>query len=308
MSLIDKMNAAKPTEAQKPIVEINERSTGMEFYRRKKERGTLEVCFDYASSNGDLTFVDDQGITLMLQAEEHKKFNTNYTARIKDKFIGNYMQLKVKDIDEDKNIVYLTNAFDKNNVKAGLIKEFLQAIEKGSEVDVWGTVLNVSPSKVIVNIYNRNILGIVYAEDWSYAYTRYLVNQVKKGELLDLRLKGLAERMKGKEVAFQLSRKELHPNPWEQIKDIEEKGVLNVTVIDIPADKGYAWGLTKRYPEIEIMVNKNDSIKVRVGGSYKCRVAKISVKDKIFKVSPFELINTRSYNDTTESYLNTKRK
>ena len=221
MNLIERMNSFMPgKEKEQEAKEINNSKTGMEYYRRKKEKGSIEVCFDYAAENGDLSFMDATGITLMLKAEEHKKFNKHYSEHIKDRFIGTVSQYKVKEIDEENNIVYLTNVFNKSNIKSGIMKELYQAVENGKEVDVWGTVLFVSPQKATVNIFNRNILGFVKVEDWSHAYIRRLSNFVTVGEVLQLRLKGIAERQTGKELAFVLSRKELHPNPWDSVKGI----------------------------------------------------------------------------------------
>lgn len=305
MKLLQRMNNLSP-DKRAVVTEINNEKEAMENYWKKKEKGTLEVSFDYASQNGDLSYVDDNGITLILTAEEHKKYNANYNARIKDRFIGNFLQLKVKDIDEANKIVYLTNALDRNNLKTGIIKELCQAADNGEQVDVWGTVLFVTPKRITINIFNRNVLGFVDVEDWSYAYIRHLENMVSTGEHLKLRLKGMAPRKSGKEIAFSLSRKELHPNPWDSVKNIEEKGILNVTIIEVPLDKNYAWGHIKRCPDIEIMVNKSSNLALRVGATYKCKVAALKPEEKIFKVSPFELVNTRSYNDDTEAYLKQK--
>ena len=305
MKLLEKMNSTMP--GVEPVIrEINNSKTGMEYYRKKLEKGALEVCFDLASENGDLSFMDANGITLKLTVEEHKKFNEHYSEHIKDRFIGTVAQYKVKEIDEENKIVYLTNVFNKSNIKSGIMKELYQAVENGNTVDVWGTVLFVSPQKVTVNIFNRSILGFVRVEDWSHAYIRRLSNFVTVGEILQLRLKGIAERQPGKELAFELSRKELHPNPWDSVKGIGVKDVIAVTIIDTPQDKSYAWGISSRFPDIEIMVNKHQTMDMRVGATYKCKVAVISPEDKKFKVAPFEMVNTRTFNGKTISYLENK--
>ena len=194
MRLIDKLNNENPKQP-KPMEKVKQAIKGelpakgqkYDFYAKKQaQKKSLEVIFDYANAEGDLSCVDNNGVILTLTANEFKKSNGYYDKRIKDKFIGSYLRVKVKSIDEQNNTIYLSSVVDKDNIKMGIIRELKDACNSGENITVWGSVLSVTAKRITINIYNRHILGILDVQDWSYGYTRSLVKFAKRGQVLTL--------------------------------------------------------------------------------------------------------------------------
>lgn len=253
-------------------------------------KDAVEVSFDMADDKGNLSTTDSNKIKLVLSAEDIAKYNSFYAPNMKYRLIGLTITCKISRIDEENRTVYLEYANSGKDVKGSLMKEIFKEINAGRHPTLYGDVIAVNNERVTVNILHRNILGILRVKEWSPIYTRNLTQEVKIGDTIQFQVIGQAPRRKNKDIAFEISRKKIAPNPWSNLDKIEVDSIILVKCVDKPADKSYFWGRSERTPGIDIMCNYNYNLDIMVGVTYKCRVVAFEPKDKMFKVTPFEVV------------------
>lgn len=260
-------------------------------YRKAMEEGTvLEVFFDLADNEGNLFLKDSNDITVCLKEEIFKKNNPYYSVKDKANFIGIPLNVKITDIDTKNGVVYVKSARGTDNIRGGLISEICKELNKGNHPVLSGTVLFVHNDRVIVNIMNQNILGVIKAKDWRPTYTRFLSKTVQKNDVVEFAVMKLSERKKGKDLSFECSRREVMTSPWDTIEDIDVGSVITVECVNKPKDKLYFWGFSERVPEIDVMCDLNEKLKIMVGVHYKCKVRTFDRAEKKLQVVPFAVV------------------
>lgn len=253
--------------------------------------GTMECRFDSASREGDLSLIDENGITVVLPYDEFVKDAPYYTPKVKDRFIGLPLNVKVKRILESENMVIVVSAMQKSKIKGALIKAIFTELGKGNTPRVIGEVIHVQQERAMVNILHRDVLGFIYHKNWQNGYTRNMLSMVKPGDILEFDVIGQAPKKKGKDIAFILDRKSYAGDPWQELHDFEQGDAITVQCIEKPVNKSYFWGVSKRAPGIEVMCNYNSNLTIMKSCHYKCKVLEFSKDQHIFKVVPFEQVN-----------------
>ena len=274
-------------EALKPFVEAEE----------AKER--FDVIFGYADDIGNLYATDENGIRVVLPAEELQKDLDWYRSWVKDKFIGTPFTVAITKIDKKNGVVYVKSGRSSASPeRVRLIREIDAELKKGVPVVVPCRVASVQSNAVYLEICGSRILGICNIANWSKAYTREMTNAVNTGDIIEFAIQSKLPKKKGADVAYSLTRVPLTKDPWEQIPQdfFKENAVILVKCVDIPENKSYWWGTSPLVPEIEIQGNFNSKFE---GGimrdvTYKCKIKVIDLEKRRFQVSPFEPVQNKN--------------
>jgi hypothetical protein len=248
----------------------------------------LELSFDYASPEGDLSVQDSNGVQIILRAADFEKDAPYYDEHIKDRFIGHLMVVKVAEIKD--GVVYVRSAHSTGaSTKGAIMKEIFTELGKGNKPPVMGRIIRSDNGKALVDICGVGIFGICQAKDWQKGYVRDLSQQCKTGQLFQFNVTRELPRKKGKDISFELDHEPYTTDPWAEIpKDLfEENAVIVVRCAEKPTGKSYWWGVSKRVPAIEVMGDFNHNLTVLAGASYKCKILKIEPAAHKFKVVPF---------------------
>lgn len=283
-ALTKKAEKAKLEEALAPFLEA------------EKAHEKFDVIFGYADAEGNLFATDDNGIRVILTAEELKKDLDWYRSWVKDKFIGTPFTVAITKIDKKNGIVHVQSGRSiRSPERAKLIKEIDQELKKGMPV-VPCRVASVQDDAAYLEICGSRILGICNVANWSKAYTRKLKSAVKTGEIFEFAIEKKLPKREGTDVAYALTRKPLTKDPWEMIPPdlFKENAVIMVKCIDRPEHKSYWWGVSPLVPEIEIMGKYNDNFEggVMEGVVYKCKIREIDLETRKFRVAPFEPVQS----------------
>ncbi len=262
------------------------------YRQAQKDKDVLEVPFAFADPDGNLVYTDANGVSIVLLEEDFKKSIDYYDASIKDRFVGKPLVTVISKISEEEGRVYVQSA--RNNqrtTRSQLIREINAELSGGNQPAVCGKVVRVSNRSLTVDIFGRGIMGVCPVGNWSVNYTRYLTEQVKRGELVDFNVTGQLPKVKGKELCFSLDHKPYTEDAWDSIPEelLQEGSVVVVKCIDKPDGKSFWWGVSPMLKGIEIMGDFTKRVDVMVSLPYKCRVDKIDKEKKFFRVVPFEL-------------------
>lgn len=306
--LIDKYNKVYADRKEKPASPKVKIDIFAPYKSALRENINLECKFDFADTEGNLVLTDENGITLILYKESFEKDAPYYNERLKDKFLGLTLIVRVQSINEKAKQVVVVSSVDSGMIKGSLIKEVCVELEKGNKVEAWGSVTQIKPTKILVNIWNRNLLGFIDIRDWQTCYTRYLPSVVKVGDVIQFNIDQMAPKKKGKDYAFICDRKPFAPDPWESLPDIKEGSSLIVQCIDRPKGKSFFWGISRMLPGIEVMGDYNKNIRVMTSCCYKCKVTDYSQENHILKVVPFEQIDTGIGTAENVAFIHSKGK
>ena len=291
-NLLDKYNqrfVSSLTEETKE--KMPENKDKLFFYRKALEEGSeMEVLFDFCDSDGNVSLMDDNGVTVWLSVDEIKKTDPTFEAKNAARLIGPSLTVKILSIDVNTSTVYVSRATRNNNIRGAIMSEICKELKRENHPVLSGRVLFVNEHRVIVDILNKGILGIIDAKNWRSTYVRFLPKLVKKGDVVTFAVIGLEKRKKGKDISFTCSRKAISPDPWESLDGISENSVITVECVDKPKDKSYFWGVAARVPEIDIMCDYNAKLSIMVSAHYKCRVRTFSKEERKLQVVPFELL------------------
>lgn len=239
----------------------------------------------------------DGDVKIVLTAEELARQKIEVGAREKFILMGNKIQVRVVNIDKEKNTVYVSlpdnaggNALNRyvRGDKEKLHQEITEILKSGDRPKVWGKVIKVKPDKLTVDILDMGILGFISLSHWQYGYTRGFDGLVEEGQYYQFEITGPAHNKEGKNTkAWILSRKRIAKNPYEAADagSIKVGDLLNVKCTSMPEGKSYWWGTTERVPGVEVMVDYKEQGYSRVehifvGIHYICRVKRVEWNDK----------------------------
>ena len=284
-------------------------------YEAAKKKGTaMECVFDFADADGNLFLTDSNGITLRLNAEDFKKSAPYYSARIKDRFIGLNIYVKVSDIDRENGVVRVVSNGATNEIKGQLIKELMIELDKRKNdpelepISLWGDVVGVNEKSVMVNILHKNILGFISKGDWSQSRIRDLTIVANVGDVVKFDVYAPAKKKPGKDIAFQCTRKPYAPDPWVSLPDFPEGSTMIVECVSKPKGKSYFWGQSKSTPEIDVMCDYSHRFEIMRGCTYKCKVVRYDKGEHILRVVPFEQIDHGIFNAANVAFVKGRKR
>ena len=296
---------------KKPII-VEHTGDLFEPYRNSMEnRAVFKVSFNLADADGNLSVVDDNGITIVLTREEFTRTAVYYSASLRAKFIGIPLIVQAVRIDEEQRKVYVTSGIglhDEKAIRAALMQELLKEVKAEKKPVVMGCVMTVNPEYALVNILNVNILGIIQVRDWQKGYTRALDRETNSGDWKEFQVVDVKKKP-GSDYRFGLSRVDLTADPWESIPEeyLEENAVISVRCEEKPVGKSYWWGKSQRIEGIEIMGNYNTRMaEIMVSATYRCKIKEVDLKGHVFKVVPFDMINDENATQKSIEFIKKK--
>ena len=300
MNILENLNKKmeKTVKKEKNLAEIltgsNEKRTVEskgaydQYEEWKEEKASLAVVFTVADTVGNLSFVDENGIHVVLLADTFREVAPYYTAAIKDAYLRKETIVSVDHIDKDHNTVYLRGGIDTRYKDRQVNRAIKEELENGNKPHVLGRVVVVKNDYVIVNILDQNVQGIISRNDWSKAYIHSLRDHASEGETFEFIVKKESNKSRGGRTQWILTRKQLTEDPWKKFPDsIKEGGSIVVTCVNKPEGKSYWWGICDIIPEIEIMGNYSGKRQITVGGIYECKLCEVNRVRRRIKVSPF---------------------
>ncbi len=295
------LDALNRSRKDKVDVEILENVDKYDLYEKALLSGDyLEVNFDLADKTGSLVTADDNGVQLVLKSDDIKLSMDFYNAGMKHRFIQYPLEVRVVSVDRDSNTVYLrpekSDRADKAAKEADIVgkiySEIKNELKKGNTPRVWGKVIWVNDKRAGVYLFDRAVFACINASEWQKSYTRFLYEVCKENAIYEFDVIGVGTRRNegSKEAALILSRREITGDPWERIDDtyITEGGVIQVKAIEVPEDKNFFWGTSRRLPGIEIFCNLNEKLNIQKGLVYNCVIKKVDFATHQLRVTPFE--------------------
>ena len=297
-NLIDKLNRLQEEKAGKIIARL----TGDPFepYERRRREGTrYETTFAMSSPEGDLYYIDENHIKVILPAESLQKTDRYYDKWRRGFYVGvRVLEVSVDHVDREKGEVILKSGRVTEGgvraVKAELFEEVKrrgEILKKGEVPEpflVYGTVFSVNAERTeaTVRLFNQNVFGKVSVSHWAKNYVRKIPEGVEADGLpRPFHLTGLC----GEGLRFfRLSAKVCGEDAWEIIPEemLKVKSVWEVQCIECPKDKKHWWGFVQGLG-LEVIGNYTEKFRVREGGSYVCTLKRTDDKYHSVIVTPF---------------------
>lgn len=294
--MLSQLNKKLQTKADKKLVQQKENVVDKyeKYDTALKNNQILEVTFDVATESGDLVYIDEHGLKVILSEEIFSSTATYYKPSIRSKFIGIKMSIRVKSIDKENGLIIVKSARGNASTSRQVISELRNELAQGQKPTVYGVINYVSADRAFVKICGLNVDGMIYVADWSSGYTRFLNEHCHKGDILPFSVVGTITRRSDSEnigELFRLTHDEFAVDPWEQLDSqlIQVGSIIFVKCVSIPTGKTYWWGSTKVAPGIELLGNFNRNLNIVPGVIYKCKVRKYKPERKMLQVTPFEI-------------------
>lgn len=294
-SLNSEFSLKNTLEGKKNTIKVSKelktkRLEKMKEYMEKQT--TLRISFDLIGENGDLTYIDNNGITFLLTADSFRITFPEYRADMRSTMLGVPFDVRICDIKRD---IVLLQCVKEKCTKTGTHRT--EALERVLGYRVYhkkyafvkGTVTDVTKNQIFVDIFDTGVKGVVPTMHFREIYTRDLRAFYKKGDIISGYVIKKRSRGEGEERNWIISMVELNPDPWENLPDTLTIGsVINIKCIAIPEGKSYFWGSSNVAKGIEIMCDfGSGKCKIEVGHTYRCKIKRLNPKKKIFQAVPF---------------------
>lgn len=268
-------------------------------YKHLKETGgTIEVKFVSVDKNGSHHAVDDHGVALELMRDDMRL--SNYQKRA-GSMLGVNLTVAVKDIDEVNNTVYLSMSKKKSTLSTSVNAAIRADLAKNKPIRLWGRITAIYPPKghnfgnAWIRLLDQDVVGNIDVREWSKGYTPDLTDVCKVGEMYEFDVVGLftTSRKTGMPI-WRCSRREISGDPWKALPlDFAEGNVILVKCTNKPEGKTYFWGTSPLAPNISIMCNYNPKLRITIGAFYRCKIDKLDIPGRFFRVSPFDVCQVR---------------
>ena len=292
-NLVNNLNASFKTKSQD---EPKKEKDYLEAYRSLlTNQSPINVKFISVNADGTHMATDDNNVNLRMLKED---MHLNYYQKRAGSMLGVNLTAVVKSIDEETNTVYFAMNRKKSTVSNVIAREIQRDLDRKNPVRLYGKILEVFPAKgknmgnAWVRILDQDVIGNVDVRDWAPYYVYNLEDVCKPGETYEFDVLGKysVDKKTGNTI-WKLSRRELAANPWEALNedDFKLNDVILVKAVAKPEGKSYFWGNSPLMPDINIMCNYNSKFRITQGAYYKCKIDKIDISNRIFRVSPFEV-------------------
>lgn len=319
-----KANTQSLTRAKRKKISSIDKLKNLQELAGKEDIFSLYI--DYSDSeSGDLYHYDDVDICYIITADELKKLYPGYIPRGNSYLIGTEFVVNVKEVDEEKGIVYLTavrndtvspEEYKKKAAKIpkygtdgeALRKILLSALDDNVRKPiVRGTVTKVEKDCIYLDLFDKGVIAVVPVKNYMEQYRRDLRDEVSVGDCLKGIVFAYRARQGEEQKNFLVSTAMFLPDPWknEKMKQLKKNDVIVIKCVEKPTREKaqYFWGIATILPGIDILsdyTNKVPASIVQQGHYYKCKVTRIDRKGHQISVAPFaECTSYNVENDDT---------
>lgn len=283
------LNEFKKREDSYPENDINNKEKAtisnkehtLDMYTALKNTDTYFTCvFEYCDSNGNLYLNDgDYKICFKNTRKNKEKF-----AKSAAYFLGVELQVKVKYIENNVIYVYYNNYERdvpelKMEIESLLINDF--------SPEVVGRIKDVRPDHIIVDIFEKGIIGFCQKSNWSNSYIEDMNSVCTRGAFYSFNIIN-----HGKYGTYHLSHVNFEENVWDKVNGSIESGeTCIIKCIEHVREKGFWWGEIESFKGIQVQCNYpqnlNTNFSIEIGETYRCVVREIKAKEKVFRATPF---------------------
>lgn len=279
------------------------RISALKVYKDRLGAGeAFQVQFAMCGTDGTLSFIDENGIYVIMEAKSTLEGLPYFKPRISAKLLDYVFDVRVASIDEENGKVFIVSAHDGKTRtvtdKSILTRELIHSTERKIYPKIWGRVASVKDDKAFVDILGYGIFGIVDIRHWQNAFVRNMSDVCRVDEFYQFEVTHACKKRQGKPQAFLLDRRNIAGNPWDDLPKelIREGAVCKVTALELPTGKSYWWGQLSLARGIEVMGNysgQNKGLYIVPSLSYKCKVVEVHINEEgrknMLKVSPFAI-------------------
>jgi len=282
-------------ENEEGQIELSVRKTGAELKwhelnEAKKNETPIEVKVIEANTGGVIVEISEtmRGFVPSSQLKNSRIYDNNMYSSKEDaakilqtklsEMIGETLQVKVMEIDKEKNKVILSEKSIYSDTDIKLRNATLSTIKMGDILQ--GEVTGIAPFGLFVNA--QGLEGLVHLSEISWDKVRTPADFYKVGDKVNIQVIGLQDN--GKRVAYSIKR--LQDDPWKNIVQKYKIGQIVEGEVKSIADYGafikIEDGLNGliHISELSNKLVKNPSQVVKVGDKVKVMIISISNDDR----------------------------
>jgi len=282
-------------ENEEGQIELSIRRTGAELKwhelnEAKKNETPIQVKVIEANTGGVIVEISDtmRGFVPSSQLKNSRIYDSNMYSSKEDaakilqtklaEMIGETLQVKVMEIDKEKNKVILSEKSIYSDTDIKLRNATLSSIKIGDMLE--GEVTGIAPFGLFVNA--QGLEGLVHLSEISWDKVRTPADFYKVGDKVKIQVIGLQDN--GKRVAYSIKR--LQEDPWKNIVQKYKIGQIVEGEVKSIADYGafikIEDGLNGliHISELSNKLVKNPSQVVKVGDKIKVMIISISNEDR----------------------------
>ncbi len=286
------------------------------YEARKKKDEKFEMTFPLSDADGNLYYIDENKIKIILPMEKLQATDRFYNSRLRGNYVGiKTLEVQIDKIDRENNIVYLKSGRSTENIVRAVERELYaevnrrrELIRKGEQPEafpVYGTVVSVDAARqnATVRLFNQNIYGTIHVSKWASSYTRSLPEGIEDDDMprqFDL----LGVTNLGGQRYFRLSGENYGNDAWREVPDeiFEPKAVVMVECLETPVGDNHWWGKCQGIG-VEVIGNYSTKFKIEVGRCYLCTVKRSNSKNHTLIVTPFKYIRKEGETKESVAYL-----
>lgn len=263
------------------------------FVEHMKSGEPITVTFNTGLADGTLQYINEQGIRIVMPRPDVVR-TTRQIFNHRGNGIGANKSVIIVSVDTSSKTVTVKDMDGSEEAIKEEQNKLNDAIGQalrnhGNEpVIVTGRIFHVNERRALVDLFDKQVVGVIDVANWSSGYTRNFQADVRKGEWYEFEVTG-RNRFSRRDTQWVLSRKNIAVDPWSMVpEDISTPGnTIVVKCVQKDLDHGRWWGTVDRLYDIEVMGSFNDSVGVIKDCSYKCKVRRFDKDAHVFLVVPF---------------------
>ncbi len=270
------------------------------FNKLLSTKRIFSKIFSAADVEGNLTAQLYYGYIFYMPNEE--LFGKVYPPKTKHRHLNKEIPVLIYDIDIKNKRVYVSRKRAKDKAQSEKRLDIIKRLENKESPIIEKAIIKFIDSgkkRVIIDIGNIGIMGVIPIEHWKQGYEYYLEKVAVRNRVVDIdiikhmpRKNRSSSNIYVKNEHFICSRKNLMPDPWEGIeKKFPRETVVTFTCINKLDYKFFA--RIDGLDDIDLYVeypNKERNIPILEGMKYQGYIYNVNEEKKIFKARVFKML------------------
>lgn len=263
----------------------------LKYYYSFFESGNIINDIKFTQKSADGLYKFESGVKIINIKEEMPYMETS----IRNISLSRTYAVIVQRVDHDQGIVYVSHKKAQEMVRPAAIEKINRVLDNNDVSKVLGRVVYVSDktNMCIIDIMGLDIRGILRIQDWSYAHTGKLTNEVKYGDVIEVTIFKKAQNYKDAMPCYCVSRKMALKDPWEGIED-RVPYHSNVVVICVSKQTNNYVGKIDGIEDISAFCfypDQNSDLVIKIGKKYEGYVKSVSEKRRVLRIKTLKEIN-----------------